>query len=102
MIEPYSQSPMRGHMSLEHSPAKSVRRYSRTAASDYLLSVWGISRTPNTLAKEAVTGNGPVIEYDGRIPLYPEDGLDAFARSRLSPRVRSPAERRAIERATPE
>ena len=82
-------------MSSKHTPAKSVPRYRRPQASRYLLEVWGISRTPKTLAKEAVLGNGPVIEYDGRTPLYPEDGLDDFARSRLSPRVRSTSERRA-------
>jgi hypothetical protein len=85
-------------MSLKHPPSKSVRRYRRKEASAYLLKVWGISRTPNTLAKEAVTGSGPVIEYDGRTPLYPQDGLDDFARSRLSPRVRRTSERRNFER----
>jgi hypothetical protein len=31
--------------------------------------------------------------YDGNIPLYPEDGLDAYAESVLSAPVRSTSER---------
>jgi hypothetical protein len=79
-----------------------MRRYRRKEASAYLREAWGITRTPSTLAKAAVTGSGPVIEYDGRTPLYPQDGLDDFARLRLSPRVRRTSERRNVERTTEE
>jgi hypothetical protein len=90
-------------MSLEHSPAKSVRgyrpaksvpRYRRTEASAYLKEVWGISRTPKTLAKLAVIGGGPLIEYDGRTPLYTGPNLDEYGRKALSPPVASTSERR--------
>ncbi len=69
-----------------------VRRRRRKEASTYLLETWGISRTPKTLAKLAVIGGGPPMCYDGRIPLYPVDSLDAWARSILSPLVNSTAE----------
>jgi hypothetical protein len=84
-------------MSLEHNPArKGVKRHRRSGASQYLMEVWGISRTSKTLAKLAVTGGGPKIEYDGRIPTYTEPGLDAFAESVLSPPVGSTAELASI------
>jgi len=35
------------------------------------------------------------MEYAGRIPLYPEDGLDACALAKIEPRVNSTSERRA-------
>lgn len=69
-----------------------TRRLRRTEASIYLDEAWGISRTPNTLAKLAVTGGGPSFEKDGRFPLYTEQSLDDFARSTLSPAVQSTAE----------
>jgi hypothetical protein len=81
-------------MSPEHSPAKLVRRYRRTEASTYLKDVWGISRTPKTLAKLNVIGGGPLVEYDGRIPLYTEPNLDDYARGVLSPPVANTSERR--------
>ena len=81
----------------EYSPArKGVKRHRRIGASRYLMEVWGISRTSKTLAKLAVTGGGPKIEYDGRIPTYTEPSLDAFAESVLSPPVRSTAELASI------
>ena len=66
----------------------------RREVPEYLLKNHGITRTSNTLAKLAVTGGGPPMIYDGRIPLYPVDELDAWARSILSPLVGSTAERK--------
>ncbi len=63
-------------------------------ASTYLKTEWGISRTPKTLAKEAVTGGGPTMEYDGRIPLYTTGSLDEYATGALSAPVKSTAELR--------
>ena len=77
-----------------------VPRLRRKAASEYLLREWGISRTPKTLAKLACVGGGPPIEYDGRIPLHTEEGLDAWARSQLSVPVSSTAEHAANKVAT--
>ena len=72
--------------------AQKVRRLNRREASKYLLEEWGISRTPKTLAKLAVSGDGPMFEKDGRIPLHTEEMLDDFARKQLSPPVFSTSE----------
>jgi hypothetical protein len=64
-------------MSLEHNPAKAKRRHRRPAASSYLKDAWNLDYTPRTLAKLACIGGGPPMEYAGRFPLYPEDGLTA-------------------------
>jgi hypothetical protein len=80
-------------MSLEHTPAKHVRRYRRADASAYLKDNWGLSYTPGTLAKLACSGGGPPMEYASRFPLYPQDGLDTWAASKIGPRVTSTSER---------
>ena len=72
--------------------AQKVRRLNRRESSRYLKEKWGISRTPKTLAKLAVTGDGPMFEKDGRIPLHTEEMLDEFARKQLSPPVFSTSE----------
>ncbi len=72
--------------------AQKVRRLNRQDSSRYLNEKWGISRTPKTLAKLAVTGDGPMFQKDGRIPLHTEEWLDDFAREQLSPPVSSTAE----------
>ena len=71
---------------------KSERLRRRTAAADYVQTKWGIPCKPKTLAKLAVIGGGPVFRKAGRTPLYPEDGLDDWANSKLGPRVRSTSE----------
>ncbi len=79
-------------MSIEHSPAKG-RRLRRTEASAYLKDTWGIDVAPKTLAKLACIGGGPVMEYVGRLPTYPLDGLDDYARAKIGPRVASTSQR---------
>lgn len=86
-------------MSNPVQPAKGVRRYRRPDASKYLLDAWGLSFTNNTLAKMACAGNGPAMEYYGRIPLYTEAALDDFATSRLAPSVRNTTERQQQKKA---
>lgn len=62
------------------------RRLRRRDASKYLESEWGIIRSEKTLAKEHCLKVGPMVAaYDGRSPLYEEDALDAYARSKLTP-----------------
>jgi len=62
----------------------------RKDASKYLSEKWGIPRSPRTLAKIAcVSSDGPPMVYAGRIPLYPIDGLDEYAKGQLSLPVRS-------------
>jgi hypothetical protein len=73
-------------------PKKIERLRRRNAAAQYIQSEWGIPCSPKTLAKLAVIGGGPAFRKAGRTPLYPEDGLDDWARSKLSPRVRSTSE----------
>jgi len=65
------------------------RRLRREEASRYLKEKWGIDRKATTLAKLACVGGGPKFEHAGRIPLYPEPELDAWAQSLLSPLKRS-------------
>jgi len=64
----------------------------RIEASRYLNEIWRIPHSPATLAKLAVVGGGPEFRKAGRTPLYPQDGLDTYAQSRMSRRVRSTAE----------
>ncbi len=61
------------------------RRLRRAEASAYLKEKHGINRAPATLAKLACTGGGPRFQHVGRLPLYPEPELDAYALSILSP-----------------
>ena len=68
-------------------------RLLRHEASVYLKATWGIDRKPSTLAKYASVGGGPKFEYAGRIPIYPQDELDAWARLILSPLCSSTADR---------
>lgn len=49
-----------------------------------MLEKHGIVVAKATLAKLASIGGGPVMEYFGRVPLYPVTGLDAWAAERLS------------------
>jgi hypothetical protein len=76
------------------------RRLRRRDASEYLKERHGLSYTPQTLAKLAVIGGGPEMEYAGRFPLYSEDGLDEWAAAKFTPPVRSTSERRAQQAAT--
>jgi hypothetical protein len=85
-------------MSLEHSRPQRRRRYRRDEASAYLKENHDLDCAPKTLAKLASIGGGPVMEYAGRFPLYPEEGLDHFAESKLSGPVRSTSELRAVRR----
>jgi hypothetical protein len=80
-------------MSTDHRPEKGVRRFRRNDASRYLKETWGLDFATRTLAKFACLGGGPVMEYSGRIPLYSEQALDAFARSKIKPPVKSTSER---------
>jgi len=65
---------------------------SRKAASEYLLSTWGIKRSPKYLAKLAVIGGGPPFRKAGRDPMYAPPGLDAWAEAIMGPVVSSTSE----------
>lgn len=64
----------------------------RSEAADYLFTNHGISRTPATLAKLAVTGGGPAFRKAGRFPLYAVAALDNWAASIMTPEVSSTSE----------
>jgi hypothetical protein len=66
----------------------------REEAARYLLDTWSIPHSVATLAKLAVTGGGPEFRKSGRTPLYPQESLDAYAKSKLTRRVRRTAELR--------
>lgn len=74
-----------------------VRLMKRIDASAYLLNEWGIGRSAKTLAKYATTGDGPPFRKDGKNALYASADLDVFARSILSPLVKSTAELAALK-----
>ena len=88
-------------MEQQHLAAKGVRRYRRPDASNYLREVWGLSYSPRTLAKLAVVGGSPPMEYAGRFPTYPEAGLDEWAAAKISRPVRSTSELRQLRATDP-
>lgn len=76
-------------MSLEHPPARYLRR--RDAAA-YLKQTWGLRCSEQTLANYATRGSGPEFQRYGRDVVYHLPKLDDYARSRLSAPVRSTSE----------
>jgi hypothetical protein len=76
-------------------------RFRRDEASAYLKTNWGLDRKPSTLAKYASLGGGPKFEYAGRIPIYPQDQLDAWARATLSPLCSSTTDKPSLCREPP-
>jgi hypothetical protein len=69
-------------------------RVRRKEASEYFLEVHGVTVSTNTLAKQAVTGEGPPFKKWGKWPYYDTDDLDEFALEKLGPRRRSTSEGR--------
>jgi hypothetical protein len=65
-------------------------------ASRYLEEKYAIRAKPATLAKYRSVGGGPRFRYEGRFPLYSVADLDAWARERIGPVVRSTAELREV------
>jgi len=57
----------------------------RREAAQYVREKWGVPCAHKTLAKLAVVGGGPSFQrWNGRIPLYDTETLDAWVRSKLS------------------
>ena len=67
-------------------------RLRRADVPQYLYFKHGICVAATTLAKWAVSGEGPPFQRDGRWPLYPRSDLDRWAERRLSPVVSPTAE----------
>ena len=71
----------------------------RVDAAKYVTDNFGFPCSPKTLAKLACVGScGPPFRLAGRIPLYPKGGLDAWARKKIGPVVRSTSDARVVER----
>ena len=65
----------------------------RSEAAKYVEDTYGIPCAPKTLAKLAcVSSDGPPFQMAGRIPLYSKPCLDAWARNKIGPLVRSTSE----------
>jgi hypothetical protein len=72
---------------------KRDRLLRRTEAAKYVTDTYGFPCSPKTLAKLAcVSSEGPPFCRAGRIPLYPQPGLDDWARSKIGPLIRSTSE----------
>jgi hypothetical protein len=71
---------------------QSSKYLNRKAASEYLLSTWGLKRSSNYLAKLAVVGGGPGFHKANRDPLYAPEDLDKWASDIIGPRIHSTSE----------
>jgi hypothetical protein len=58
----------------------------RKQASVYLEEVFGLRYAESTLARLCCQGKGPETVYDGRTALHTAEALDAFAKSRITPK----------------
>jgi hypothetical protein len=80
---------------IKHEMQKLERLLRRSEAASYVTETYGIPCSPKTLAKLAcVSSDGPPFRLAGRFPLYPVSGLDAWARAKIGPLVRSTSEAR--------
>jgi hypothetical protein len=64
----------------------------RNAAALHLRQQYDLPITPQSLAKLAQTGGGPVFRRLGKYPVYTREDLNAWAESRLSGPLRSTSE----------
>lgn len=69
----------------------SQKRLSRREAAKYLTER-GYKTSPNTLAKKATTGGGPIFQKQGPFAVYTPSNLDAYADEKLSQPLRSTSE----------
>ena len=81
----------------QENEASSGRLLRRTEAARYVTDTYGIPCSPKTLAKLAcISSEGPPFRLAGRFPLYPVSGLDAWAKKKIGPLVRSTSEVRRV------
>lgn len=79
------------------SPIASERLLRRKDAAKYVAETHSVPCSPKTLANLAcVSSDGPPFRLAGRFPMYPVSGLDAWAKKKLGPLVRSTSEARAV------
>jgi integrase len=73
-----------------HASVGAVMKFLRRKdAAEYVRSNWGLPCAPQTLAKLAVVGGGPVFQKAGRYPLYLPHNLDDWAQSKIGKPQRS-------------
>jgi hypothetical protein len=77
------------HAEPANFPAVERENFSRAEASAYLRQRYGIRAAVRTMAKWAWQGGGPPFYRDGKYPVYPLKGLDAWAAARLGRPQRS-------------
>jgi hypothetical protein len=76
----------------ETAPERHLRRKD---AAKYVVETYSVPCSPKTLAKIAcISSTGPPFRLEGRFPLYPISGLDAWTLSKIGPLVRSTSEAR--------
>ena len=71
-------------------------RLRRSEASEYLLTMHGLSFAPATLAKMACVGGGPGYSKVNRTPMYPVVELDRWAAEKLGVVAYSTTEHAAV------
>jgi hypothetical protein len=80
-------------MDIADDVVRPKRFFRRKEVPRHLKERHGVALSEKTLAKWACTSSdGPPFHLFGRVPLYPEDELDAWAERRLGPLVRSTSE----------
>jgi hypothetical protein len=86
---PIPKAQLSGEATVIAGPRK--RDMTRAETAQYITDHW-FPRSSRTLAKLAVTGGGPPFRKAGRVPLYSEGSVDAWAESKLGPLVHSTTE----------
>jgi hypothetical protein len=72
------------------------RNYRRHEAAAYIREKYNVPCTTATLATIFSRGRGPRAFLFGRIPIYPEEGLDEWVEARMGAPVRSTSEARNL------
>jgi hypothetical protein len=78
--------------------ADNPKYLTRALASGYLRATWGLARSHATLAKLAVSGDGPAYHRSGRDTLYAPADLDAWAMKLIGQGAFSAIEHRLAEK----
>ena len=73
----------------------------RAEAAEYIRDTYNLPCQPGTLRTMACKGTGPAFRKGSRFPLYSKNDLDAWAASKISPRVHSTSELTALRAASP-
>ena len=85
---------------MNESPRPPRRLLRRTEAAKYLRDEYGIPCEASSLRTMAHTGRGPKFQKYSRFPMYDVPDLDAYAQSKLSPKVNSTSELTALRAVT--